>query len=81
MSKRIEFIVSEEFYEKLDLMCQQKSTYSNEYILELIHKDMAVFFKKDDQDERIRKSWCIEKKISNNSLIEISVSHTFPLAY
>ena len=90
MSKRIDFLVSDEFYDQIELICKFNSTTKYKWISGLIRDEMAVFFKNRkeaeiqkelDQNERnMRKSWGLDE-VSNKNLKEILVSHLIPPAY
>ncbi len=90
MSKRIDFLVSDEFDAQIELMCSLNSTNKYKWISGLIRDEIAVFFKnrKDkemqeelDQNKRnMRKSWSLDE-VTNKNLIVIGKSHAFPTAY
>ena len=90
MSKRIDFLVSDEFDAQIELMCSLNSTNKYKWISGLIRDEIAVFFKnrKDkemqeelDQNKRnMRKSWALDE-VTNKNLIVIGKSHAFPTAY
>ena len=90
MSKRIDFLVSDEFDAQIELMCSLNSTNKYKWISGLIRDEIAVFFKnrKDkemqeelDQNKRnMRKSWALDE-VTNKNLISIGKSHVFPSAY
>jgi hypothetical protein len=90
MSKRIDFLVSDEFDAQIELMCSLNSTNKYKWISGLIHDEMVEFFKnrkkaenqeKWDQNEKnMRKSWSLDE-VTNKNLINIGKSHVFPIAY
>ena len=90
MSKRIDFLVSDEFDAQVELMCSLNSTNKYKWISGIIHNEMAVFFKNRkekemqeelDQNKRnMRKSWSLDE-VTNKNLIVIGKSHAFPTAY
>ena len=90
MSKRIDFIVTDEFYEQMELICKLKSSNKSDWISGLIRTDMAIFFQNykqekmqeelDQKNRDLRKSWALDE-VTNNNLINIGKSYVFPPAY
>ena len=90
MSKRIDFIVTDEFYEQMELMCSLNSTNKSDWIRGLIRIDMAIFFQNykqemvqeelDQKNRDLRKSWALDE-VTNKNLINIGKSYVFPPAY
>ena len=91
MSKRIDFMVTDEFYDQIELVCELNSSHKNDWIRGLIQNEMAIFFrnyrqeetrKELDKEERaMRKSWALDNRSSGGNRKEIGITHVFPTAY
>ena len=81
MSVNINFVVSKELNDQIQILCSSNSISKHQWITKLIKKEISIFFKEQKQKEKIRKSWSIENGHSNPNLVEIGSSNMIPPAY
>ena len=81
MSVSINFVLSDELNDQIEIVCSSKSANKHQWITGLIKKEIARFFKEHEQKEILRKSWSIENRLSDGKLKIIGESITIPPAY
>ncbi len=81
MSVRIDFLVSNELNDQIEIFCSSTSTSKHQWITGLIKKEISVFFKEHEQKKILRESWSIENRLSDGKLMIIGESTSIPPAY